>query len=716
MKKKYTYLLSFLLGSIFLCGMSVFQKLLSGFPISFHGFYIPFLAGGGFGLLIGVRQNRLVSVNVQLKKEIDKRTRTEAALRESEAKYKDLYEHAPDMHFSINLGTTKITACNKTVTRTLGYKKEEIIGRSCLDVYTPDSADHMRTVVLPAFSRTGTIENEELKLRKKDGSIIDVNLRATAVYDEQERICYSRSVWRDITLRKQLDNQIRLMQHWIENSVDLFFWVREDATLLYANKAACDYLGYSHKELCNLKMGDIDIDLPLDAWPKVAKKLKERGSHCFESHLRNRSGQIFPVEITANVLKFEGKTHFFAYARDISDRVDAENKRNALENQLRQAYKMEAIGTLAAGIAHDFNNILSAIVGYTQLLQLSMPEDDTALSHTNEILKAGNRAKELVKQISTFSRQSEQGLKPVSVVTIVKEALKLLRASLPATIEIKPDLKSESLVMGDPTQIHQILMNLCTNAGHAMQAKGGILGVCLQEMLLESDIAYQYPDLKPGSYLKLTVSDTGHGMPRGVMDQIFNPFFTTKEKGEGTGMGLAVVHGIVKNYSGAIRVTSAPGKGSSFDVFIPTIESDSTAGENIEGAICGGTENILVVDDEPALVEIGAHLLEGLGYQVVSRTSSVEALNLFRSQSEKFDLVITDMTMPHMTGEKLAEELAGIRKDIPIILCTGFSHGITDEKAAKIGIKGILMKPIIRSELAEIVRNVLDESKYHRTD
>jgi CheY-like chemotaxis protein len=324
-------------------------------------------------------------------------------------------------------------------------------------------------------------------------------------------------------------------------------------------------------------------------------------------------------------------------------------------------------------------------------------------------MNAGNRAKDLVRQILTFSRQTEQELKPVLVKSIVKEALKLLRATLPTSIHIDHDIKSDSLVMGDPTQIHQILMNLCTNAGQAMQEKGGVLGVELTDTELDSVFTSRHPDLKPGPYLSLTVSDTGHGISPDIMDRIFDPFFTTKESGKGTGMGLSVVHGIVKSYGGTVYAYSELEKGSSFKIFLPVISSSQKQDEKIEMVVPHGTERILFIDDEPALVEMVKQTLKGLGYQVVIRTSSVEALNLFRAQPDRFDLVITDMTMPQMTGDKLAAALIAIRKDIPIILCTGFSYGMTEDRVKEIGVKGFLMKPFLFRDLANNVRKVLDE-------
>ena len=396
---------------------------------------------------------------------------------------------------------------------------------------------------------------------------------------------------------------------------------------------------------------------------------------------------------------------------DITERKRAETEREKLQAQLIQAQKLEAIGTLAGGIAHDFNNILSAVIGFAELAMDSVESDNPAQSDLQQVLQAGRRAQELVHQILTFSRQRDQEQKPVKIKYLAKEVLKLMRASLPTTIQIQDDIASDSPVNADPTQIHQVLMNLCTNAGHAMREEGGTLKVTLSDTVLDSDFAGRYPNLKPGPYVNLSISDTGCGMPVDVMERIFDPFFTTKADGEGTGMGLSVVHGIVKSHGGAIAVYSEPGQGTTFSLFFPTIEAQ-IAPENIaEEAIPSGTERILFIDDEPVLAKMGIRLLEPLGYKVTTRTSGIEAVELFRTQPERFDLVITDMTMPGLTGDKVAQGMMQIRPDLPIILCTGFSAKIDAQKAAAMGIRAFVTKPLIKRELARTIRMVLDRTE-----
>ena len=468
-----------------------------------------------------------------------------------------------------------------------------------------------------------------------------------------------------------------------------------------ANRSALDLYGYSKKEFLSLKVEDISAEKNKT---KIAlQKIKGHllGSKLVPSRLhKKKDGTIFPVEITSGIFNSNGRKKMVGAVRDISER-------KRLETQLHQAHKLEAIGTLAGGIAHDFNNILAAVIGFTELA-LNNAEKKTSL-HANlqQVMTAGKRAKDLVQQILTFSRQSEQDLKPIQVKFIAKEAFKLLRASLPATVDMRQNIQSESVVMADPTQIHQVLMNLYTNAGHAMQQNGGTLDVNLTDVELDFDFSAKHPGLKPGPYLKLAVSDTGHGIPPDVRDRIFDPFFTTK-KDEGTGMGLAVVHGIIKNHGGTITVYSEPQKGSIFNVFLPVIEKEIEPETRIEKPVPRGTERILFIDDEQTLTDLGKQMLESLGYDVAVRTSGIEALELFKNKPDEFDLVITDLTMPNMTGDKLAKELMVVRPDIPVILCTGFSARMDEKKASAMGIREFVYKPMLKRDIAETIKKVMD--------
>ena len=386
-------------------------------------------------------------------------------------------------------------------------------------------------------------------------------------------------------------------------------------------------------------------------------------------------------------------------------------EKHAYENQIRQSQRLEAMGTLAGGIAHDFNNILSPILGYAEMVQEVLPEGSEAWQNQQELIDAGFRAKELVRQILAFARQSEHERQPVQIHQIVKETLKLLRASIPTTIEIREKIEVSSSVMhADPTQLHQMIMNLCTNAYHAMEKQGGILGVSLLAMEIEKgEDKVNNLFLSPGHYLRLMVSDTGCGMDKKILDRIFEPYFTTKEKGKGTGLGLALVHGIVKSYAGHISVYSEPGKGTSFHVYLPYIVSETKIGDmEKKEAPPRGDEHILIVDDEIAVVNMERKMLESLGYQVTAFSSSTEAWKAIARQPTLYDLVITDMTMPKMTGVELAQRYLAIKPDARVILCTGFSELVNEDKAKAVGVREFLMKPIVKRDLANAVRSCLD--------
>ncbi len=482
-----------------------------------------------------------------------------------------------------------------------------------------------------------------------------------------------------------------------------------DGNIEYINPAFEKITGYSDSEALGrnisalLSRGEGD-DLFLRELQMILKNGKVWSGR-FKG--RKKGGAEYDGEATISPVRDEKNAivNFVAVKRDITQDL-------ILENRVRQAEKANAIGTLAGGIAHDFNNILGAILGYAQLIEININDCRKISDYIQLVQKAGRRAADLVKQILTFSRQAEIEKKPVDLRLIVKETLKFMRASLPATIEIRQNVSTDAgMVLADPTQIHQIIMNLCTNAFHAMKDTGGVLDVRLAPMVISPLESATTEGLEPGNYLKLSVSDTGTGMEPEILKRIFDPYFTTKKVGEGTGLGLAVVQGIVQQHNGLIQVHSQPGKGTAFHVFLPAIADIAESKPEKLIHLPSGNETILFVDDEKDLIQIGVDMLEQLGYHVVAMDNPTQALTKFQNTPAIFDLVITDMTMPKMTGYQLAGEMRKTRPDIPIILCTGAGASDAAERCRAIGIAGLLRKPISLDDLAETVHQVLAESK-----
>jgi PAS domain S-box-containing protein len=582
------------------------------------------------------------------------------------------------------------------------------------------SIPYVQSIVLPEYrpilddALKGLIEkngpyNVEFKIqRPNDGKIVDIH--SIAEYSPEQELVFG--VIQDVTERKRAEEALRESQERFQELAELLpetiFEMDTSGNLTFVNRNAFDHFGYSQKDFQH-GLNGFELVSPEDR-PRALENAKRVMSGekigLSEYKVLRKDGTTFPAIMHSAAKFLDGKP---VGIRGIV--IDITETKN-LEADLRQALKMEAIGTLAGGIAHDFNNILAAMIGFTEMALNSVPGSSPTRHYLERVLKAAHRAKDLVSQILASSRQTQaQERMPIEIAPVIEEALKLLRASLPATIEIREDIGSEmGVALADPTEVHQVLVNLCTNAAHAMEDKGGLLEISLGEVTINLDADAVPADLKPGHYLRLTVSDTGHGIDPAILDRIFDPYFTTKEVGKGSGLGLAVVHGIAKRHEGAITVNSEPGVGTRFHVYFPKVES-MTAREvdRVEKPLPRGTERVLFVDDEEILVEMGKSVLEWLGYEVTVTTNSLEALELFRLHSNHFDAVITDYTMPHMTGADLAKEMLRIQPDIPVILCTGFSEKISEEKSREMGIRAFAMKPLKMRDIAETVRRVLDE-------
>ncbi len=513
----------------------------------------------------------------------------------------------------------------------------------------------------------------------------------------------------EIAERKRAEEERMRLVTAFEQTAEGIIVTSTDWVINYVNPAFESITGYSQSEI----LGQHTRILKSDRHDKAFyKEIRDAICHgeVWSGRLTNKrkDGTLYEAEVTGSSVLDESGTiiNYVAIHRDITHEV-------RLEGELRQAQKMEAIGTLAGGVAHDFNNILTAIIGYAQLTYLRVPKGSPEQNFLDQMLKASSRAKDLVKQILTFSHQAELELKPMHVVPIVKEALKLLRSSLPSTIEIKQNIEIDAegdVVLCDLTQIHQVLMNLCANAAHAMGDKAGTLRVNLSGFEADASSASRHLDLRQGNYLKLTVSDTGGGMDAATMERIFEPYFSTKGLGDGTGLGLSVVQGITKSHGGVISVYSELGRGTTFNIFLPVIKAVAATETVTTEPLLTGNERILFIDDEKALVDLGKEILGSLGYKVVTRTSSIKALEIFRVQPDTFDLVVTDLTMPGMTGIELARELLNIRSDIPIILCTGLRVPIDETELKEAGIHEIVMKPYPVSSFSRTIRKVLGKT------
>ncbi len=480
----------------------------------------------------------------------------------------------------------------------------------------------------------------------------------------------------------------------------------------YLNDALCLACGFpidNKSNILGMSWGEIFTEeATLNLKDNVYPTLMEKGYWTGEFYMNRRDGTNAVTDLSLTQLPDGGVV---GTIQDITERQQAEEDKKSLEAQFFQAQKMEAIGRLAGGIAHDFNNILSAIIGYSDMIKNDLPDNSPSKKHIVEVLKAGNRAKDLVSHILSFSRKEAKERSAVQIHLIAKEVLKLMRASIPTTIKIKQKIDPHcGNILAAPTQIHQILMNLCTNGAQSMDEKGGVLEVGLASAPLTHEDLTHSPNLKAGNYVHLWVKDCGVGIDKKHIDRIFDPYFTTKDVGKGSGMGLAVVLGIVTSYDGIISVKSKLGEGTTFNVYFPRINEKNHEQVTGNTSLPKGNERILVVDDEQTLVEMTKMRIERLGYQVTAKTSSLEALELFRSHPDAFDLVISDQTMPELTGEKLAKYLLQIRQDIPIIICTGYSSILDAEKANVIGIRDFIMKPVETTELASTIRQVLDHN------
>lgn len=633
----------------------------------------------------------------------------EDKLTQSQKSLKTLIDNLPGIVFSAGIGkdlSLVVRFVSDGCLDVTGYSAEEFTsGRvSFIDIIHPDDFGEIKDIISGLFEGNKKAD-AEFRIIHRDRSIRWLSGRSVAVSIENGTIAIVEGFITDITETRKRDYDLRRFASAIHQIAESIIITDDRGIIKYVNPTFEKVTGYSSQEVTGKSVGILGAE---ESNESFVNELLQTISSASKWHgrftTRKKDGDLFSEEGTISpVFDETGKiVEYVAVKRDITNEL-------VLEERLSHAHKMEAIGTLAGGIAHDFNNILFPLIGFADILQQDLPEESHLQDYVSEILTASLRARELVKQILTFSRQSRQEKTIVRVQSILNEVVRFSKAALPSTISLKTAIDKKCRpVFADPTQIHQVTMNLITNALHAMEEKGGELFINLDEINIDSSRASDL-SIRPGSYVRLTVSDTGCGIDPIIQDRIFDPYFTTKEEGKGTGIGLAVVHGIIKSHEGGIELKSSQGKGSSFLIYLPCVLEDRYERkiDAIPKAL-GGAERILVVDDEEAIARMVRQMLERLGYTVTVRTSSKEALQLFKDDPHRFDLIITDMTMPNMTGDRLSAEIKRISRDIPIIICTGFSEKIDAEKARLLGIEGFVFKPIVKNELAAQIRNILD--------
>jgi PAS domain S-box-containing protein len=651
------------------------------------------------------RLNRDLEARVRMK--TDELEQVHEDLKSSERKYRSIYENAIEGIFQVTFDG-RILDASPSLATILGYESTQELIETVTDTAQQlylNAKD--RDVLKHALEKEGQIVGFETQLKKKNGEIIWVMISAKAIYDEDGNIEYIQGFNIDITERKKaekalLESETR-HRMVMEQSPDPMVVYDMKGNVLYINPAFTRVFGWTPVEVIG---GKIDFIPPavLAETKEIIEKLKSDEHHIgVETQRYDKEKRIIDVSMNYRVWNDqEGNPEGTVVTlRDIS-------KQKILKRQLIQAQKMESIGTLASGIAHDFNNILCIITGCAELAIRNLNDDPANIRYIEKVLQSGYRARDLVQQILNFSRTSEEGLIPINILPVLKEALKLLRSTLPTTIQIYEYWNAQNdRILGNSTQIHQVLMNLCTNAAHAMRGRGGTLEVFLDDVDLLEQTTVGHVNLEPGAYLKLTVSDTGHGIPAEDVARIFDPYFTNKSKNEGTGLGLFIVHGIVRDHRGAIDVTSYLNKGTTFEIFLPvSTEKQIIKSENTNQSPMG-KGNILFVDDEINIVESYGELLTNFGYTVTGVTSSHNALKIFSEDPSRFDLVLTDYTMPKMTGIQLAEKLLGIRPDLPVILCSGYTEEISPAMVKTKGLIKIVHKPLIVNEIAETIHQCL---------
>ena len=665
-------------------------------------------------------QGAIIGVSV-FGKDITARRRAEHALLSADERLSKLMRSSPWM---ISLTTLKggiILVVNDSFANLLGYSREELLGRSTLDIGLWVDPDH-RAELRKTLSSRGPIDSTPVRWRTRSGQELVFNFSAELVEFEGQDCIFASAA--DITDRLSAERALRVSEARYRTLVDyapdaiVVIDVEDNYRFVDVNENACRLFEYDRDEL--LKLSPLHISPKMQPGDILSSELATsridaamRGDNpVFEwTHLTS-SGKVIVCEVRLVLLPSSEKTLVRGSVIDITERKRLEQQAAEFQARLNQAQRLEAIGTLAGGIAHDFNNILNAILGCLDLALMDLPEDSVVREPLSDLERAANRATALVRQILAFSRHSSQVKQPVDLSRIVKEVAKLLRATLPTTIAIQVRTDISVCVLADPGQLHQVLMNLGTNAGLAMSAKGGTLEIEITEHVSQDKGSpSQGSEPATGRYVHLKVKDTGCGIPEEHRERIFDPFFTTRAKGQGTGLGLSVVHGIIKEVGGTISVTSRVGVGTAFDILLPACEQQTTSAiESIQPQ--RGSECVLYVDDELDLTDIARRGLAPLGYRVKAFNDPNQAIEAFGAAPESFDILITDMTMPGLTGDVLIRRIRQIRKSIPVILVSGFSDRLSPEQAARAGADEFIEKPVRATALSQAIRRLCDRQRF----
>ncbi|WP_321493870.1 PAS domain S-box protein [uncultured Desulfobacter sp.] len=668
------------------------------------------------------QQNR----KVQTERKLDELRfkKAEIELKKSEERYRLLADNATDTIWIVQLSDFKMRYISPSIEYLLGYTPSEFIHLDIKDYMTQPSLEKVPVIISEQLDQdldpgldSKRLEAIELELIKKDGTTIWVEITANFLKNDAGEFDRILGISRDISGRKHTDEALQRTTELLREagriakvggwSIDV-----ESKAIIWS-----DEMNDIHeRQTSSPPMFDGVTGFIAPEWQEKIQNsyyrcVDEGRSLDEEFEIITAQGHRRWVHATGEAVKDDtGKiTRITGALQDISERIHADEEKKKLQQHLAQVRKMEAIGVLAGGIAHDFNNILSGVMGFTDLAMHEAKDNETLKRYLDQVSASSLRARDLVRHILTFSRKSDVEKQPVDIKPIIKESLKFIRASLPASIKIQHDLKIEhGRVFGDATQVYQILMGLFTNAGYAMKDKGGVLDVILNRVKLDDTRTGYWRNISAGEFIEIIVSDTGCGIQEKYLDRIFEPFFTTKERGEGTGMGLATVYGIIKEMDGAISVYSEVGAGTTFRVLLPEHSQVQPSEKKVTAVLKEGRGNILVVDDEKIIAEANCELLTMLGYSVTMLTDSIEAIENVKNNPTQYDLVLTDMTMPHMDGFELAKQIKKINPDISIVLVTGFSHGLTEEKCRDAGITNMVMKPMTASELSLTIKKAMN--------